>query len=74
MPKDRRIRIFAVVRWDMDKELTLVLRTLKQKTGISVDVYSADFKFLYSGGERIQFTYDGGYTEGLCDMVTLLRD
>lgn len=60
----------------MDKELTLVLRTLKQKTGISVDVYSADFKFLYSGGERIQFTYDGGYTEGLQDKkqnVTLFR-
>lgn len=60
----------------MDKELTLVLRTLKQKTGISVDVYSSDFAFLYSAGEKIPFVYDGGYTEGLQDKkqnVTLFR-
>lgn len=56
--------------------MTLVLRTLKQKTGITIDVYSSDFKFLYSSGEKIPFVYDGGYTEGLQDKkqnVTLFR-
>lgn len=60
----------------MDKELMLVLRTLKQKTGISVDVYTSDFKYLHSSGEKIPFVYNGGYTEGLQDKkqnATLFR-
>jgi len=60
----------------MDKELILALRTLKQKTGISVDVYSSDFRYLYSSGEKIAFSYEGGYTEGLQDKkqnTTLFR-
>lgn len=51
----------------MEKELTLILRTLKQKTGISVDVYSADCEFVYSAGERIPFAFDGDYSDGLQD-------
>lgn len=60
----------------MDKELALILRTLRQKTGISVDVYSSDFAFLYSGGERIPFVHSSSYTDGLQDKrqnVTLFR-
>lgn len=60
----------------MDKELALILRTLKQKTGISVDVYSSDFAFLYTVGERIPFVYGGAYTDGLQDKrqnVTVFR-
>ncbi len=61
----------------MERELIFALKTLKQKTGISVDVYSSLFNFLYSSsGVQIPFEYDGKYTEGLQDKkqnVTLFR-
>lgn len=60
----------------MDKELNHSLRILKQKTGISIDVYSSAFNYLQSSGERIPFSYEGGYTDGLQDKkqnVTLFR-
>ena len=60
----------------MEKELILALRGLKQKTGISMDVYSASFSYLYSSGEKIPFEYSGGYTDGMQDKkqnLTLFR-
>ena len=60
----------------MERELILALRGLKQKTGISMDVYSESFTFLYSTGERIPFEYLGGYTDGIQDKkqnLTLFR-
>ena len=60
----------------MEKELIIALRTLKQKTGISIDAYSSTFTYLYSSGEKIPFQYDGGYTDGLQDKkqkITLFR-
>ena len=60
----------------MEKELIIALRTLKQKTGIAIDVYSFAFNYLYSSGERINFEYNGEYTDGLQDKkqnVTLFR-
>lgn len=60
----------------MERELILALRTLKQKTGIEIDVYSFTFNYLYSSGEKIPFEYGGGYTDGLQDKkqnLTLFR-
>lgn len=60
----------------MERELALALKALKQKTGISVDVYSSTFAFLYTSDQKIAFEYSGGYTDGLQDKkqnVTLFR-
>ena len=60
----------------MDRELTQILRNLKQKTGISVDVYSSAMVYLYSSGEKISFESDGKYTDGYQDKkqnVTVFR-
>ena len=60
----------------MERDLIFTLKTLKQKTGISMDVYSSLFTYLYSSGEKISFEYDGTYTDGLQDKkqnVTLFR-
>lgn len=60
----------------MNKELAPVLRNIKQKTGISMDIYTAEFKYLYSSGEKIPFVYGGGYTDGLQDKkqnITIFR-
>lgn len=51
----------------MEKELTLILRTLKQKTGISVDVYTTGYEYLFSAGEKTPFVFMGDYTDGLQD-------
>lgn len=51
----------------MDKELIHTLRTLKQKTDISVDVYSSNFSYLYSSGDKIPFSYRGNSIDGMQD-------
>ncbi len=51
----------------MDKELTHSLRILKQKTGISIDVYSSGFAYLYSSGDKLPFVFKGNYGDGVQD-------
>ena len=60
----------------MERELIVALRNLKQKTGITIDIYSSSFEYLYSSGENVHFEYNGAYTDGLQDKkqnVTLFR-
>ena len=61
----------------MNRELVLLLKSLKSKTGIAVDVYSLSFVYLFSTGDKkIDFVYSGEVTDGLQDKkqnVTLFR-
>lgn len=60
----------------MERELVVALRNLKQKTGITIDIYSSSFEYLYSSGEKVRFEYNGAYTDGLQDKkqnATLFR-